>query len=84
MARSEIPGTASREPATPSAAPPPRPQPAPAAPASSSGGGAVVGSYALQENAYALRDYYRSQNVRAGVERVTINGRPMFQVRIWR
>ena len=72
------------------AEPAPRSAPAPlrsesaASTSSPLSGGAVVGSYALQENAYALRDYYRSQNVRAGVERVMANGRPMYQVRVWR
>ncbi|MBL8248350.1 MAG: SPOR domain-containing protein, partial [Candidatus Competibacter sp.] len=47
-------------------------------------GGTVAGSYALQENASALRDYYRSQNIRAAVESIMVNGRPMYRVRIWR
>jgi hypothetical protein len=77
---------AARPASTPApAAAPPRPTAAaPAAPASRPSGGNIVGSYALQENAYALRDYYRSQNVRAGVERIMLNDRPMYQVRVWR
>jgi hypothetical protein len=67
------------------AATPPRPaSAAPTTPASPASGGSVAGSYALQENAYALRDYYRSQNVRAGVERIMVNDRPTYQVRVWR
>ncbi|MFZ1831058.1 MAG: hypothetical protein WAW42_20315, partial [Candidatus Competibacteraceae bacterium] len=61
-------------------APPPR-QPTLANPASH---GAVAGSYAIQENAFAVRDQYRSRNIRAEVERVMVSGRPMYQVRIWR
>ena len=56
----------------------------PTLPDSTSSGGSVVGSYALQENAYALRDYYRSQNVRAEAEKIMVSGRPMYQVRVWR
>ena len=56
----------------------------PTLPANTSSGGSVVGSYALQENAYALRDYYRSQNVRAEAEKMIVNDRPMYQVRVWR
>ncbi|HRD67659.1 MAG TPA: hypothetical protein PKY50_16060, partial [Candidatus Competibacter sp.] len=70
LAKSETASAMPRPPA-------PRPRPAPA-------GGAVVGRYALQENANALRDYYRSQNVRVAIEQITANGRPMYQVRIWR
>jgi hypothetical protein len=44
----------------------------------------VVGSYALQENAYILRAYYRNQNVRAGVEKIMVNDHPMYQVRVRR
>jgi hypothetical protein len=71
----------SETPAPPQApAPPPR-QPTPANPAS---GGSVAGSYAIQENAFAVRDQYRSRNIRAEVERIMVSGRPMYQVRIWR
>lgn len=56
----------------------------PTLPASTPGGGSVVGGYALQENAYTLRDYYRTQNVRAEAERIMVNDRPMYQVRVWR
>ncbi|MEI2783432.1 MAG: hypothetical protein V9H25_20235 [Candidatus Competibacter sp.] len=79
LAKSEAP-TATPRPAPPAAAPAPTHPQQPA----SAGGGTVAGSYALQENANALRDYYRSQNVRAAVERINANGRPMYQVRIWR
>jgi hypothetical protein len=44
----------------------------------------VVGSYALRENANALRDYYRSQKVRSEVEQTMAGARPMYRVRIWR
>jgi hypothetical protein len=44
----------------------------------------VVGSYALRENADALRDYYRGRSIRAAVEETTINGRLMYRVRVWR
>ena len=47
-------------------------------------GGSVVGSYAMQVNANAVRDYYRSQKIRAVVEEVMANGRAIYQVRIWR
>ncbi len=50
---------------------------------SSGGGSSVAGSYSIQENASALRDYYRVQNIRAVVERVIIDGRQIYQVRIW-
>jgi cell division septation protein DedD len=76
IARSEAPATSVPRPASP----PPRPQPA-AAPADAS---RVVGSFALQENAFTLRDQFRSQNVRAAVERIVVNDRPMYQVRVWR
>ncbi len=80
VAKSEPPTTAARPPAASApAATPPRPQPPPP-----SAGGAVVGSYALRENANALRDYYRSQKIRVAVEEFVANGRPMFRVRIWR
>ncbi|HRE56126.1 MAG TPA: hypothetical protein PLP22_15215, partial [Candidatus Competibacter sp.] len=55
-----------------------RSQPAP------TGTSTVAGRYALQENANALRDYYRSQNIRVAVEPINVNGRPMYQVRVWR
>lgn len=55
------------------------PRPAPARSTAASSGGTVVGRYALQENAYALRDYYRSQNIRAGVEQIMANDRTMYQ-----
>ncbi|HNW79686.1 MAG TPA: SPOR domain-containing protein, partial [Candidatus Competibacteraceae bacterium] len=64
---------------------PPTPAPALEAPARpSAGGGTIAGRFALQENAYAVRDQYRSQNIRASVEQVNTGGRPMYQVRIWR
>jgi hypothetical protein len=50
---------------------------------SSSVSSSVAGSYSIQENANALRDYYLVQNIRAVVERVTIDGRQIYQVRIW-
>ncbi len=78
-AESTAPARSSTRPPTANA--PSQPQPAPPAPAS---GGVVAGSYALQENASALRDYYRSQNIRAAVESIMVNGRPMYRVRIWR
>ncbi|MFZ1862361.1 MAG: hypothetical protein WAV81_17105, partial [Candidatus Competibacter sp.] len=56
----------------------PQLQPAPA------GAGTVAGRYALQENANTLRDYYRSQNIRVAIEQISVNGRPIYQVRIWR
>ena len=44
----------------------------------------MAGSYAIQENAFAVRDQYRGRNIRAEVERIMVSGRPMYQVRIWR
>ncbi len=86
VSRSENASPAAKPPAPPAAAKPPRPQPPqePVASAPTRGGGTVVGSFAIQENAYAVRDDYRNQNIRAGVERVTVNGRTLYQVRIWR
>lgn len=76
LAKSENPSvTASRPTISPPIA---RPQP------STGGPGVVAGNYVLQENANSLRDYYRNQNVRVAIERVTVNGRQMYQVRIWR
>lgn len=63
--------------------PPVTPDP-PAAPATGGGGGTVVATYAMQDNAYAVRDRYRSRNIRAAVEQTTANGRPLYLVRIWR
>ena len=86
VSRAESTATA-REPGPPSpTATAPAPRSAPNLPPSSApvSGGTVAGSYALQENATALRDYYRSQNIRAAVEQITVNGRPMYRVRIWR
>jgi len=81
VAKSEAPVAAQRPPTTPApAVAPPRPQQPPPA----SAGGTVVGSYALRENANALRDYYRGQKIRAEVEQAMINGRQMYRVRIWR
>ena len=77
VAKSQAPTAAARP-----AAPPPAAAPTPAPPATA--GGAVVGSYALRENANALRDYYRSQKIRAVVEETVANGRPLYRVRIWR
>ncbi|MDG4583705.1 MAG: SPOR domain-containing protein, partial [Candidatus Competibacter sp.] len=64
------------KPRTPAAAP----SPPAAAP---TGGSVVVASFALQDNAYAVRDRYRSRNIRAAVEQTTANGRPLYLVRIW-
>ena len=82
LAKSEIPTTTPRPPAPQSSQSLPstaKPQTAPPI-----GGGTVAGSYVLPENANALRDHFRNQNVRVAVERVTVNGRLMYQVRIWR
>ena len=78
VAKSEALSATARPSAPPAGASTPS-QPAPA-----SVGGAVVGNYALRENANALRDYYRSQKIRAVVEEVMTSGRTMYRVRIWR
>ncbi len=78
IARSEAPATRTPRPVSP---PPPQKQPAATPPA---GAGSVVGSYALQENAFAVRDQFRSRNVRAAVERIVVNDRQIYQVRVWR
>ncbi|HAS50573.1 MAG TPA: hypothetical protein DCS21_02000, partial [Gammaproteobacteria bacterium] len=52
--------------------------------APSASGGSVAGSYAIQENAFAVRDQYRSRNIRAEVDRIMVGDRPMYQVRVWR
>ena len=43
----------------------------------------IGGSYAVQENAIALRNYYRTQHIRAEVERTTVNGRPLYVTCVW-
>lgn len=47
-------------------------------------GGTIGGSYAVQENAIALRNYYRTQNIRAEVKRTTVYGRLLYVTCIWR
>jgi hypothetical protein len=76
LAKSENPSALLTRPATP--APATRPQ------SNAAGPGVVAGNYVLQENANSLREYYHNQNVRVAIERVTVNGRQMYQVRIWR
>ncbi len=56
----------------------------PTLPTNTPNGGSVVASYAMQENANALRDYYRSQKIRAVVEETEFGGRPLYRVRIFR
>ena len=56
----------------------------PTLPTNTPNGGSVVGSYAMQGNAYALRNYYQSRNIRAEVERIMVNNRALYQVRVWR
>ena len=68
----------------PTSAPTSAPAAAPPQSPTANTSGAVVASYALRENANALRDYYRSQKIRAVVEETAANGRPLYRVRIWR
>ena len=63
---------------------PPAPAATPRAPPPVRPSGAVIGSYVLQENANALRDYYRARKIRAEVELTLVNGRPLYRVRVWR